>query len=316
MRDRRPREGFTLIELLVVIGIIAVLIAILVPVVGKVRLAATTANVTNEVHKISAAIGNYFNDFQAYPGVLPNSAFATGPSAFFASAGTFTNYTQSEDLVMALRGGLVMSGGKLDIKGLDLDQGPLSFNTVTVQPRKHAYVEHVPSEFPPEPPDPGSTTTPKSPLLQPIAKWNDYPGLTYVLDSPAPEFMDTYNHPRPILYLRANASATNSRNNIVYNSAGKFDATVHYDVAPIQGYLQSTTGRDDFHDPADPSHKNASAAAFNSGKLDATKPWVIDYFSNGSGSSAKGGGYLLIDAGPDRIFGTSDDIIVGAGGGQ
>src|SRR5216110_1976560 len=72
---KRGRLGFTLIELLVVIGIIAVLIAILIPVVGRVRLAAQTANTTNQMHRISAAIQNYFNDFQAYPGVFSNREF-------------------------------------------------------------------------------------------------------------------------------------------------------------------------------------------------------------------------------------------------
>src|SRR5438105_8250831 len=76
MRRRRGRLGFTLIELLVVIGIIAVLIAILIPVVGRVRLAAQTANTTNQMHRISAAIQTYYHDFNAYPGALPNSAFA------------------------------------------------------------------------------------------------------------------------------------------------------------------------------------------------------------------------------------------------
>ena len=48
-----------------------------------------------------------------------------------------------------------------------------------------------------------------------------------------------------------------------------------------------------------------------------TRDYLISYFGNSSGTAAKSAGsYLLIDAGPDRIFGTNDDIVVGAGGGQ
>ena len=129
------RAGFTLIELLVVIGIIAVLIAILIPVVGKVRLAAQTANTTNQMQRISAAIQVYFHDFQAYPGALPNSAFAgAGNTAAYVSG--LTNYTQAEDMVLALRGGLQMNSGtkKLDLFPAQLDQGVASFNLVAVQP--------------------------------------------------------------------------------------------------------------------------------------------------------------------------------------
>jgi len=77
MNRRRP--AFTMIELLVVIGIIVVLIGLLVPVISKVRLTAKTADVTNQMHRISAAIGNYFNDFQGYPGATANKDFT--PSA-------------------------------------------------------------------------------------------------------------------------------------------------------------------------------------------------------------------------------------------
>ena len=311
----RRRAAFTMIELLVVIGIIVLLIGLLVPVISKVRTSAATANVTNQMHRISAAIGNYFNDFQAYPGALPNAAFVSpGPGALFTDSTNFATYTQSEDLVMALRGGLKWSTAtppKLDFNQNEIDLGPVSFNRSTVAPRKNAYVANVPAEFPP--------------VGQSIkASANELPGLDYVTDSIAPEFMDIYSSPRPILYLRANASAT--AGNIVYNSKikGSFDPTFAYDLALIQMYLQSSNLngiKDDFHDPtstapADTGFSGTNLDPSKKAKVNPNRPWIIDYFTSPGGSSARGGGYLLIDAGADRVFGTDDDIIVGAGGGQ
>jgi prepilin-type N-terminal cleavage/methylation domain-containing protein len=323
----RGRRAFTLIELLVVIGIIAVLLAILLPVISKVRTSATTANVTNQMHRISAAIGNYFNDFQAYPGALANKEFTPAgnlsaklgnTSGSFAN---FANYTQSEDLVMALRGGFRLdSSNKLDLKPTEVGLGPMSFNTVAVAARKNAYIESIPSEFPPEPRD----KTTQIPIFKQISMWKDeLPGLGYVVDSEAPEFMDSYSSPRPILYLRANASA--AAGNAVYNSKiTPFDPSCSYDLAVIQPYLQKTVPNDDFHDPTDSTH-DASKTGFTGANLDPSKKtstgtpqraWIVDYFSSASGSAKNAGSYLLLDAGPDRVFGTDDDIIVGAGGGQ
>jgi type II secretory pathway pseudopilin PulG len=302
MNRRRPRRraAFTMIELLVVIGIIVVLIGLLVPVISKVKTTAATANVTNQMHRISAAIGNYYNDFQAYPGVLANRDFTPSVSLSAKLGNTsnefpsFANYTQSEDLVMALRGGFRFdNNGKLDLHSAEMGLGPMSFNAA-IAPRKHPYIDPVPAEYPPL-----ELKTP--PPLRSINYWanppqSELPALAYVMDSEAPEFMDLYSSPRPILYLRANPTATPG--NIVYNSksVSKFDPSYSYDFGTIRPYLNGTT---DF-----------------AGK-DANDAKVQAYFTAPGGNAARNAGtYLLLDAGPDRIFGTDDDIIVGAGGGQ
>ena len=79
----RRKQGFTLVELLVVIGIIALLISILLPALGKARQQANLVWCESNMRQMGTAIFMYA---QAHSGRLPIGCFSARASAFSGSS--------------------------------------------------------------------------------------------------------------------------------------------------------------------------------------------------------------------------------------
>src|SRR5690606_4829175 len=64
---RAPRRGFTLVELLMVVVIIGLLMALLLPAIGRARLTAQRAAITAEISQLNAAMAQYASNYGEYP---------------------------------------------------------------------------------------------------------------------------------------------------------------------------------------------------------------------------------------------------------
>ena len=74
-RPERRRSGFTLVEMLVVVAIVMLLIALLLPVIMKVRESALAYYCINNLHVIGKAYYAYAGDYDdGIPPIIQGSA--------------------------------------------------------------------------------------------------------------------------------------------------------------------------------------------------------------------------------------------------
>ena len=99
-RNRHHHPAFTLTELLIVIGIIAVLMGLLFPLIGKIKRSAYIADTQNEISQISNACNAYYSTYQAYPGPFSNyetqmggAPIGSADNGTFPEGGAATNPT-------------------------------------------------------------------------------------------------------------------------------------------------------------------------------------------------------------------------------
>lgn len=321
----RIRRAFTILELGIVMVIIAILMSIILPMVSRAKLLARATETTALIVQLDSAIRAYHQDFGAYPGPLTNdeinatyppaSGFAfngvtsAAPAGYDPAAPTFIS--GAENLVLGLCGGFRLNSAN---NGLIYDaslvgRGP---NNLNLGSPKHfdSYID------------------------TPNLSWrNGSNGKTgfyqddagSAADSVIPEFVDTFNDPMPILYLRARVGAvqtatppTTVNNGIIQDIAATGRTNFcQYQLDDIIAYTQPISGKSIGVGRKFPQHGLQSPIDVTA-TLSAEPYNAFPYIRNASLSGASPNtvpniprqkdAYILISAGKDRTYGTADDI--------
>ena len=293
---KSTKFGFTLVELLVVIGIIALLMAISMPVLRSVRISSKVTMDTAGISSMGIAIEAFNSDIGYYPpsNTLPmNVSYDLIRASGDPGADDLTQRdTGAHRLFEALCGldtlGYEKNGHYETAETLtNIDDGtPVAFDrfgTIAETKRWGPYLELKNSNF------------------GPVSKaYNE--GSGYGTENSNNVFLSNINKKtaRPVLYYRANKQ---SRVIAGYDTFGIYK----YDDNRLltQDYLGGNNYHPDFDDDA------GDLEDFMRYLWDPTTGFGVDddakYISAAARPYNKDT-YILINAGPDGLYGTNDDI--------
>ena len=322
----KRKTAFSLVELMVVILIIGILVGILIPVVTKVRTKGYAASTLAQLNAIRSAMEAYQGTFSAYPGPIPDHfMYLVDPGtpplpAGLIAAGSGARMTMGENGVLGLMGGLRDDSGTITYHPEDVGVGPRNLHASN--PGQHS-------------PFYTNTRDLTKDFFMDVGK-----NSPSCFDTNIPEFVDRFTEPLPILYLRARRGARGVMSDMKnYNAVNPPDL-LQYDLRQYAGYISDFNGgtpsgaiviggkyqAGNGKDPKSSSNPKANQGLWDLGdargmtdQFDANNAnYAIPYFKHPSlnppgtqnidGTPRSKDGFILISAGADRIFGTSDDL--------
>ncbi|HLL89986.1 MAG TPA: hypothetical protein VK324_11855, partial [Tepidisphaeraceae bacterium] len=286
---------------------LGVLVAILIPVMGRMRRAAQATDTQNTVMVLGQAIEKFRMDHSRYPGILPFTQLnrldtAMNPQIRNADvpADTVDFITGTENLFVSLNGGLRWDGptARVVFDAKDVGKGPWKasypYSATSGTSRSPAYAAGV-----------GATPA----------------GTQYSTgDSIIPEFLDKIGEGLPILYLRARVGVQNpspgtpADNPVITDNTGTPPPRPGpYDISQIIGYTSADIGAAGGSVQHGLRTVNLNASLDKNAVLPKVYVYPYDaypYFTNPNvpNSPRQKDGFILISAGPDRLYGTEDDI--------
>ena len=340
------RRAFTLIELLVVISIIAILIGILLPALSKFRLQGYITSTTEEMNSVKTACLMYYSNYDAYPGPfseadIGNQVVKTSSGAVVSGTQNMliglmgTMYTSAPSSLPAGTSAVAVSGSTTGYSPVyvtnPLGSGPIDYSNGNVQQKSYLSPDITLLLTSP----PNQTASTNLPTLYdtfpdglPILYYRKIPGLpgpTGVPVQPASP-ASGYTIPGPgAFYLNSNDSYI-LNTSLMATSGAVFNETQQL----INGTSYQTALNNNSYHTGALAYEVANPNGYTVPSPNTTA------ITNTSLPNTQGtpvlGGFVLISAGPDRIYGpplstdastqgqltwasaaTNDDIVVGGG---
>lgn len=295
---KRRKSGFTVVELLTVIGIMAMLVALLIPAVTAVRLTAKRVSQKAQFASIEISLTAFKTDYGDYP---PSNWWDPAPGL----AGP-RNYCGAQKLAEALVGWDLMGfQPKSDFRANGFnDAGIFVYNpndAVLMAQRKGPYLEPASAgvfrlaDISPDKPGLFIDTVELAPDTFVLCDVFSVKRITF--RKPGIFETTTQNAGTPILYYRAN---TSSKSLIPSGSPANYQDQIYN---PRDNFPIINLGRLADWNKSSPARRRHILEDFNffyeyirDPKITA-RPWPYRPDS-----------YILISAGPDGEYGTGDDI--------